>query len=70
WMEAFQFTRVADLPREGKPVVEGKGIRDSQAEREIYGDGTFGGPYQVDESIMEEILKEAINDVLEALKFD
>lgn len=70
WMEAFQFTRVAELPKEGKPVVEGKGIRDSQAEREIYGDGTFGGPYQADESIMEEILAAAVNDVLDALKFE
>jgi creatinine amidohydrolase len=70
WMEAFQFTKVAELPSEGKPVLEGKGIRDSQTEREFYGDGTFGGPYQADDSVMESILAEAVNDVLEALKFE
>jgi creatinine amidohydrolase len=70
WMEAFQFTQVAELPKEEKPVVDGKGIRDSKTEREIYGDGTFGGPYQAEESVMEEILAAAVNDVLDALKFE
>lgn len=69
WMESFPFTRVAELPRESKPIVNPGGIHNAQAEREACGDGSFGGPYQVEDFIMDEVLAAAVNDVLEALKF-
>jgi len=70
WMEAFHFTRVADLPEGAKPQVLDKSIHSAVKERELKGDGVFGGPYYADDSIMEEILAGAINDVLDALKFE
>jgi hypothetical protein len=38
--------------------------------REVYGDGSFGGPYNVDDGIMQEVLQAALEDVLLLLKFD
>ena len=43
---------------------------DAQTAREVYGDGSFGGPYRVDDGIMQEILQVALEDVLQLLKFD
>ena len=43
---------------------------DAKTAREVYGDGSFGGPYRVDDGIMQEILQAALEDVLELLKFD
>ena len=38
--------------------------------RELYQDGVFGGPYQVDEAIMTEIFSAALEDILQLLKFE
>jgi hypothetical protein len=43
---------------------------DAKEAREVYGDGSFGGPYRVDDGIMQEVLKAALEDVLQLLKFD
>ena len=69
WMEAFPFTRVTDLPEGEKPIVTSNGIHNAQEEREIIGDGSFGGPYQAEGAVMDAILAAAVNDVLDALKF-
>jgi creatinine amidohydrolase len=70
WMEAFPFTRVTELPMGEKTRVKDKGILSAKEERELKGDGVFSGPYSADPSIMEEILATAVNDVLDALKFE
>jgi hypothetical protein len=36
----------------------------------VYGDGVFGGPYQVEQAIMDEIWSAALGDVLQLLKFE
>lgn len=69
WEEAFSFTRVADLPDEVKPIVEMKGGFNAEKVRNKFGDGSFGGPYQVDEAIMDEIFQACLGDVMELLKF-
>jgi creatinine amidohydrolase len=38
--------------------------------RELYGDGVFGGPYQVDENILSEIFNAALEDIVHLLQFD
>jgi hypothetical protein len=43
---------------------------DAQTTREVYGDGSFGGPYRVDNRIMQEVLNAALEDVLLLLKFE
>ena len=70
WLEAFSFTIVGELPEGSKvpPRVPGA-IMDAETAREVYGDGSFGGPYRVDDGIMQEVLDAALEDVMLMLKF-
>jgi creatinine amidohydrolase len=71
WLEAFSFTVVATLPHESKiPPKTPSAVIDAGTLREVYGDGSFGGPYQVDGEIMQEILDAALEDILLLLEFD
>jgi len=56
WLENFPFTRVTAVPAETKPRVNppvGRGAADIRA---MLGDGSYGGPYQVSDEIMAEVL--------------
>jgi creatinine amidohydrolase len=70
WLEAFSFTRVAELPSENKPPPHIPGLMGAEEARKIYGDGSFGGPYFVEEVVMNELFTAALEDVLNLLKFD
>jgi creatinine amidohydrolase len=71
WLEAFPFTTVSELPKKSKiPPVVPSDLMDAQTTRSIYGDGSFGGPYQVGEGVMEEIFNAALGDILDLLKFE
>jgi creatinine amidohydrolase len=71
WLEAFSFTIIGELPRGSKiPPKVPSAIMDARRAREVYGDGSFGGPYRVDDGIMQEVLQAALEDVLLLLKFD
>jgi creatinine amidohydrolase len=70
WIEAFPFTRVADLPEGDKLPPHIPGLLDAETARSLYGDGVFGGPYQVEAAIQEEIFQAALTDVLQLLKFE
>ncbi len=70
WIEAFPFTRVADLPDGEKVPARIPGLPGADATRTLYGDGVFGGPYQVDQAIMEEVFQAALLDILHLLEFD
>lgn len=70
WLEAFPFTRVTDLPEGEKPPAQVPGLLGSQEARQVYGDGVFGGPYSVDQNIMEELFEAALQDVIVILRFD
>ncbi len=70
WLEAFAFTRVADLPQEAKTPPNIPGLMGAAEARQVYGDGSFGGPYFVQEIVMEELFKTALQDVLRLVKFD
>ena len=66
WLEAFPFTRVAELPEgEKTPPRVPSDIMDATLAREVYGDGSFGGPYRVDDAIMQEVFDAALQDVLQ-----
>ena len=70
WLEAFSFTIVGDLPEGSKiPPMVPSAIMDAKRNREVYGDGSFGGLYRVDDEIMQEILHAALEDVLLMLEF-
>lgn len=71
WLEAFSFTIVSDLPEGSKtPPKVPSAILHAGLAREVYGDGSFGGPYLADNEIMQEVLQAALEDVLLLLKFD
>lgn len=70
WMEAFPFTLVGETPELPKtPPYVSSSILDAKSTRDIYGDGSFGGPYKVDPAIMDEIYNITVGDILELLKF-
>lgn len=71
WLEAFPFTIVSDLPAGNKtpPRVPSE-IMNTDTYRQVYGDGSFGGPYQVDNEIIQEIFNAALEDILQMLKFE
>lgn len=70
WLEAFSFTIVGESPEDSKtPPQVPSAIMDAKTAREVYGDGSFGGPYRVDNGIMQELLQTALEDVLLLLEF-
>ena len=71
WLEAFPFTVVSEMPVEPKlaPMVPSS-IMDSKTAHEVYGDGSFGGEYFVDNAIMSEMFNAAVEDILMMLKFE
>jgi creatinine amidohydrolase len=69
WIEAFPFTRVSELPPGEKTPPRVPGIMEATQARQLYGDGVFGGPYQVDDTIMREIFEAALQDILQLLEF-
>ncbi len=69
WIEAFPFTRVRDLPKGEKTPPSYQGILNAADTRRVFGDGVFGGPYQVEPEIMDEIFATALEDVLYFLEF-
>lgn len=70
WLEAFPFTIVSELPQGDKIPPHGEGLLNSKTARLAYGDGVFGGTYQVDQAIMDEIFMAAVGDILQLLKFE
>ena len=71
WLEAFPFTTVGELLQGDKtPPTVPSAIMDARTAREVYGDGSFGGPYRASDDIMHEIFAAALEDILQLLKFD
>jgi creatinine amidohydrolase len=68
WIEAFPFVRVAEIPAGSKLPPETKDILGPAGYRQLFGDGVFGGPYQVDDSILDEIFQVAVQDVVDLLQ--
>lgn len=70
WLEAFPFTIVSDLPAGEKIPPHIDGILGAKEARQSYGDGMFGGAYQADPAIMDEIFSTAVADLIQLLKFE
>jgi len=71
WLEAFPFTIVSDLPKGEKvPPRVPSDVMDAKTARVVYGDGSFGGKYQVSEEVMQELFEAVLADILQLLKFD
>ncbi len=67
WIEAFPFVRVAEIPQGVKEPVLSKEILGAEGSRRLYGDGVFGGPYQMEDAILDEIFQTAVQDIVELL---
>lgn len=71
WLEAFDFTTVAELPTDTKPLpAASDAIIGKAATRQTFGNGAFGGAYQADPAIMDEMFGACLADVLNLLNFD
>jgi len=70
WLEAFPFTITGELPKDDKIPPRVSGIMDAAEACQVFGDGSFGGRYKVEESIMQEVFAAALMDVLQLLKFE
>ena len=70
WLEAFPFTKVGDNPAGEKPPAVIPGLIGADEARTIYGDGSFGGLYEVGSEIMAEVFEAALSDVNQLLKFE
>ncbi len=69
WMEAFPFTRVANLPADAKIPPKVIGVPNAEETRALYGDGMFGGAYQASGEIMDEVFAAVLTDILEFIQF-
>ena len=70
WLEAFPFTLVTELPEGEKVPPHVPGFMSAEEARQVYGDGSFGGPYLAGESVMNELFAACLVDVLQLLKFE
>lgn len=70
WLEAFDFTRVDELPEGSKLPPHVPGVLAADELRRLYGDGSFGGPYQAASPVMDELFAAALADALQLLKFE
>lgn len=70
WLEAFPFTIVSELPAEPKIPPRVPDIMDAATARQLYGDGSFGGPYQASDEVMNEMFAACLEDILQLLKFE
>jgi creatinine amidohydrolase len=69
WSEAFPFTKVCELPEGEKLPPAYKGMLNAEQTRAVFGDGVFGGKYQVSDEIMSEVFTAILEDVLYLLEW-
>jgi creatinine amidohydrolase len=67
WGENFTFNRVAESPAGVKPTVNTEAIPAGKSMREVLGDGSYGGEYQVDDVIMQAMFMRVVDEVIERL---
>lgn len=68
WGENFPFNRVADVPAGEKPPVNLELQDEGMSVREILGDGSFGGPYQVEDALMQTLFDRVVMEVAERVR--
>lgn len=69
WMEAFRFTRVADLPAGIKEPPHPNEMLTADRMREVYGDGVYGGAYIPDDKILDEVFEAAVGEICKLIEF-
>lgn len=67
WGENFTFNRVADVPRTIKPTVNLAEVETGRLLRDVIGDGSLGGPYQVDDQYMRSLFDAVVDEAAREL---
>lgn len=63
WGENFPFNRVAESPKGEKPLVNLEAFEERYySARQILGDGSFGGLYQVDDALMYTLFDRVVDE--------
>ena len=68
WSENFPFTRVGEMPAGSKQPINLELLDEGQAVREVLGDGSYGGPYQVEEALMQELFNQVVAEVVQRVR--
>lgn len=68
WSENFPFTRVGPVPEGEKEPVQVPATAAAAGFRAALGDGSFGGPYQAPDAVMERLLAAAVEGMVAALR--
>ena len=63
WGENFPFNRVAESPMNEKPPVNLGYIDEGRPAREVLGDGSFGGLYQIQDVLMHDLFEQVVDEV-------
>ena len=68
WSESFPFTRVGPVPDGEKGPVEVPRAASAAEFRAALGDGSFGGPYQAPDAVMDRLFAAAVEAMVAALR--
>lgn len=68
WSENFTFNRPGQVPPGDKEFVTLARTAPAAATRALLGDGSFGGPYQAPDEVMERLLAAAVEAMVAALR--
>lgn len=68
WGENFAFTRLGEMPGESKPNANLDLLDGGQTIREVLGDGSFGGPYQIEDELMQALFAQVVDEVTDGLR--
>ncbi len=68
WSENFPFTRVSQVPAGDKPAPDVTIYMPAAEVRARLGDGSFGGPYQVADEVMQQLFKAVVAEVAQLLQ--
>lgn len=68
WGENFSFSRVADMPTGNKQPVNVELFDEEQSVREVLGDGSYGGPYQIDDGLMQTLFMQLVEEAVRGVE--
>ncbi len=63
WSENFPFTRVGAVPDGEKPMVNLGYLEAGKTMREVLDDGSFGGPYQINDELMQNFFQQVVGEI-------
>jgi creatinine amidohydrolase len=63
WLENFPFTRVAESPQGVKPPARFDLVKEGANAREVLGDGSFGGHYQMPDEFMQMFFERLVDEI-------